>query len=818
MGIFEETVTQVGATTIGLLDEQPDLVKRATIEYLFKGGNLTHKIINNLYNGLSGGLERAYQYGQDYYSEGLPGGTYTVYAPSLDLIKDYLVEKHATTADQVSLKSVSLTRDVDPNFFNYLALNYQYDLFTEKFKQIPADLQTLVDAELVNANNYTAVFPADKYTTLTDTVPPDSTTQTTDTDGNTVTTALTYNTEESLSYKFIHRTDTRLSDYELDALTSGGSAVTIQGNITTYLYITHYQSLRIKVAPTKTVTVTNPEGQVLKETVTNLAVFSLNDTHLEEVTHTYNKAVSYTPDYNVDAYYYLIVYALKNTEGVFEGTHLYFPSLQGYEPLGFPLKRAVVDGNFFPMVTLRKDNVDLFDESRVGDDTYETSIKLVDKIGINLLDIVEAINESPDIEDVDHAYLICGINLRTENEASINYLCNFFAKNAFLDNEGNTTPTENEIITDDLDLLDGEDLFQDYTDSSLTIRDKTYDYLDQRKMIAMGGGGYSGALYWQKITLKYFQGKIGKKGFADKVLDGTNETMTLRQQIDTNTYREIVIEGLEHHHNVYEYHKVVTRISDIVKPKEDVENDNFVIPVQYQTWKDLPVIMREKCSEDMLQLVLYSIEITKLEWYQTTFFRFALTVVAIIVFISTGQGAEFIAALSAGVEATLIYLANMYLSSIILTYAFELLVEAIGIDAAIILAVILTIASIAESFDFDLTNLNADQLLTASLGLQKAITNTLKEMMLDLQAEAEAFFDILEDELEALEKAQDSLSINELVDPLIFTNIYPEIKINESPADFYERTIHQGNVGANAFKYIENFVDAKLTLPKPEYS
>ena len=60
--------------------------------------------------------------------------------------------------------------------------------------------------------------------------------------------------------------------------------------------------------------------------------------------------------------------------------------------------------------------------------------------------------------------------------------------------------------------------------------------------------------------------------------------------------------------------------------------------------------------------------------------------------------------------------------------------------------------------------------------------------------------------MKLLESAQDLLEPSQLLHPFII--------FGESPNDFYNRTVHSGNIGTMAISSITNYVDLSLTLPK----
>ena len=100
----------------------------------------------------------------------------------------------------------------------------------------------------------------------------------------------------------------------------------------------------------------------------------------------------------------------------------------------------------------------------------------------------------------------------------------------------------------------------------------------------------------------------------------------------------------------------------------------------------------------------------------------------------------------------------------------------------------------------------AQELLQLSSGLSKAIGENLKDMFGDLLGEFQTL-DLLKDEAtKKLEAANDLLNTKNYLSPFAI--------FGESPDDFYNRTVHSGNIGMNGISALSSYVDIALRLPK----
>ncbi|OZB40381.1 MAG: hypothetical protein B7X50_08605 [Alishewanella sp. 34-51-39] len=65
-----------------------------------------------------------------------------------------------------------------------------------------------------------------------------------------------------------------------------------------------------------------------------------------------------------------------------------------------------------------------------------------------------------------------------------------------------------------------------------------------------------------------------------------------------------------------------------------------------------------------------------------------------------------------------------------------------------------------------------------------------------------------------LEEVKNLLGKENLLDPFEFIGKEPRVIFGESPDQFYNRTIHSGNIGVLALDANSSFIDISLTLPK----
>ena len=131
-----------------------------------------------------------------------------------------------------------------------------------------------------------------------------------------------------------------------------------------------------------------------------------------------------------------------------------------------------------------------------------------------------------------------------------------------------------------------------------------------------------------------------------------------------------------------------------------------------------------------------------------------------------------------------------------------------------------------ETAENALENINAisEHELTEDLksflaaNLSKGITANIQEDMSNLLRKSELFFDEADDLMDELEKKRELLDTSRLLDPFEFIRTEPLINLNESPDNFFERTVHNNNVGVIGFEAISSYVDISLQLPEPSHT
>lgn len=432
---------------------------------------------------------------------------------------------------------------------------------------------------------------------------------------------------------------------------------------------------------------------------------------------------------------------------------------------------------YLPIIPLRENNKNLGPEVEDGDyvfdsegnkivpdtDLYRTSVKLCKRLDTNFDELCKSITNNPDVKDIDHAYLIFGIDIRTETKTGIHYLFQYF-----------------------------EDMsFRSIAEGVVEIKDANYRI----------------ALSFDSCTNSDILGSV-----EDTVVTYSGNTLILQRNISDTHYREVIVTNLLHTNYIYGKHVVQTTL----EASGDEDNYNFIIPLNYTlSIKDRAMFKREELYIECFKLVFNSYERRKLKWYESSFFKFIMLVITVVATAISGVGGAIINAIKQGIIAVVTLAVKALVLGKLISTGFKLLADKLGPVAAIALAIIsLTVSIIAPTFNIDLGVFNADNLLSFSNGMFQGVADSTSDMMKDMMKEINDFISTASDLDKELQELEDELNTDTWFNAFDFMDTNPLFIPGESPDSYYTRTIHSGNIGILSLSVPENYVDNALKLPE----
>lgn len=453
---------------------------------------------------------------------------------------------------------------------------------------------------------------------------------------------------------------------------------------------------------------------------------------------------------------------------------------------------------FLPIVPLREYNKNLGPEinkedgsfvrdengNKITPDTelYKTSKHLLKLADLSMDELCLAVATNKDVDDIDHTYVTFAVSIRTKTKVGKHYLYQFFKQLALQGDYGSEIRIADasydvRIRYDDIStrLID-EVLQKSYTDSNGVVKYKTED-----------------------TQLTY---------------NGNN--LTIKRMVSKTEHEEIVITNLHHVNYIFDGHAQTTTLSDSV----DEDNYNFLIPLQYNLVKaNRGILGRQDLLNESLVMVFNCYDRQKLKWYQTGWFKVLVIIIAVVIIVlSWGTLTEpIILAYQQGIQYLALTLAEMAIEYYVSTELIAYIAKEFGVVAAVVAAIIsaVTLSGISNLKGVNSVEMfSGDWLLQMSSGFSTTVKAISKGATMNIAEEMKEFESYAEEQEDILKDLQDELYDETWIDfDLIQSREHIEFP-GETPEDFYNRTIHAGNVGTLLYTAIPSYVTLKTTLPQ----
>ena len=248
-------------------------------------------------------------------------------------------------------------------------------------------------------------------------------------------------------------------------------------------------------------------------------------------------------------------------------------------------------------------------------------------------------------------------------------------------------------------------------------------------------------------------------------------------------------------------------------------SEDLIVPLDLAITANLTSVELEKLYSMAMQLVVNTYQEVKEKWYQTGIFKFVMFVIAIVITVFFPPAG--VAALSA---MAVIVGIGMAIAVSVVIRLLQKLVIALGLSSTIFQVIMVILAVVAAVYGgyLNITNTTGMAGMTASnvmlasnaafamanAGNQVALGKAMKQYqqsVLDLQARDES-----------LKGKVEALGLLQVPTPEIMIYLPPvslDIRLGEEPEDYYEKSIHNVNVGTYVYDYIESYVDINTLLP-----
>jgi archaellum component FlaF (FlaF/FlaG flagellin family) len=455
------------------------------------------------------------------------------------------------------------------------------------------------------------------------------------------------------------------------------------------------------------------------------------------------------------------------------------------------------NGKFFPFIYFRHQKVS--EISNPTSESYLDGKKMAKILNIGYDQIAEGIDANPDIGDIEQAMIAFVVPANSQDPNDQRYLWDFF-NNLFLAQtpdlrfRSEAIADLQSILRGGIDILPPRIVIQDQRFKMSLVNRGIYKFKKAGKLGPVGTHTSSRT----EISYETIYSLITT--YLDDYIITPITYHSFRRQITESIYEEIQVVEL-----YTEFH--------ILNDKTAIGDDDdpiLIVPLDHSITEHYSTRERELLYSRSLHYIFNSVVTIKLKWYQTGFFKFVMIVIALVCayYGMAEVSAQIFAAVTTGaylVAMSLIF--TLVLQAIILQAVFKFFVKKLGTKFAFILAIIAAVASMyigVQAGSLQGTPW-ANELLMVSSGLTQAIDAQVKVDIGELIGQMSEFEKYTEEQLKLIDSAKDLLDQNHQLSPFVI--------FGEKPEDFYNRTIHSGNIGVVSIDALSSFVDSKLTLP-----
>lgn len=450
------------------------------------------------------------------------------------------------------------------------------------------------------------------------------------------------------------------------------------------------------------------------------------------------------------------------------GTH---PALDSsfdaeYDPLG----------NFFPFVYLRHNGAPASTDHSSSE--YRTSRKLVKYLGMDYDTTVANINSNPDIPQVVQAMLMFAVPAVTSNPIEQRYLFDFFEQIYFEAHASNPTQYAHA--------------------ASFGIADKRYRIaLNIPRISRTRNGGVLGPVgNVSSYTAPYAVTVAELATYGDPL----GISHVYRKQVSPGYYDEVIVSMMT----------LTYAVSGGYVTVASGTHANLLIPIDLNISKEYGITDREVLYARSMHYVFNALSVTYVHWYQTQLFSFLLLAAAIILsVVSLGESIAAYQALGLSLlAATSIALVIMIINTILIRFAVRLFIKAVGKDLALATAVALALYGAKDAIQAGGVQgaPMAKDLLVLSSNISNGVGESYAEDLKSVHNDREAYNKLIKERNSELESANALLERTSTLSPFVI--------FGEKPEDYFNRTVHAGNIGVTGIDMCTSYVDIALTLPK----
>ena len=454
-------------------------------------------------------------------------------------------------------------------------------------------------------------------------------------------------------------------------------------------------------------------------------------------------------------------------------------------------------GQYFPRMYARMGGMKCSHESLKDTPEYKAMVGLGRKLGINWVSWVDELHKATgSVSEISQMFMTYALPANTTDPIIIKYLYEYFAALY------HKTPSR-------IENSKFPDLQNHYTDYAVR----------QGQTLFIADNGYTQQLRFSGIGYKDIVGSIGPIGTfssgraTQEVSTGRGIFSSLanatshfyRKQVTATVYREYVVHGLS----------TVEFVNGGHTTTSSGDSDNLLIQLDAAITHEFKVREKELLYAKSLHIVIHTIQVVKKKWYQTGIFKAIMFIIAVVIAYFTGPGGlAFYQAVAYAVVKTIVV-------SIVVNMAVKFLVVKFNLNVGIIAAVIAIIAiaygayigigdtvGIAGATAMDMINIASQAFSMSSTGYKLQTIEAIKQFTETMAG--------LSEEAKRLAERAKELGLDASHNPVLMMFEPPigvGIRMGESPDDYFQRSIHSGNIGTTVYHLLESSVELSTALP-----
>lgn len=306
------------------------------------------------------------------------------------------------------------------------------------------------------------------------------------------------------------------------------------------------------------------------------------------------------------------------------------------------LRQSTPEGEFFPVVPLRQNNVSIRDLPEYSD-VAEIYKKLSGRKKLDAL--LDSIEENESIDDIDYAAVVFGVCANDETFAAKRYMYEFFRKLISYQETGIREFLLWKTKADDAAVVIGGEPVRYPAVSSFAMKgagafNSNYEFvlswacIDETLHTGLGKVGAKKNDIWFEVGTSI---QFDYRAHASVTLPGEEITVVdLFWQTSATSYKKLRIYGMRHQNFVYGGKDVITDLADGVA---DADESAFIVPLHMPTLKRLPLIQSSQLCTTSTLLVFNCYTTYKVRWYQRGIFKILLVVLSIAASVLINPGA-----------------------------------------------------------------------------------------------------------------------------------------------------------------------------------